>query len=90
MPDMFSNLWMPTVSSLGWPNCVPLARCHNNDFLSPDGILTIQIKVDLLAENFCRGGILKELSTLKKTHEELLAAKEDMSELLRTEVRFFS
>ena len=72
-----------TDRSWGWPNCIPLARCHNYDFLSPDGILTIQVRVDLLAENFSRGGFMKQLSTLKKTQEELSAVKEEMSGLKR-------
>ena len=72
-------------NSLGWPNCIPLWRCINNDLLSHDGILTIQVLVDVLAQNAvgCRGGVQKQLSTLNKTQEQLSAMREEMSGLKR-------
>merc|ERR1719192_713065 len=53
--------------SFGWD--IPLVRCYNNDFLSHDGILTIQVWVGVVAEQFSRARVLKQLSTLKKTQE---------------------
>ena len=55
-------------NSLGWPNCIPLWRCINNDLLSHDGILTIQVLVDVLAQNAvgCRGGVQKQLSAMRE------------------------
>ena len=35
--------------SLGWSKCVPHSRCFNNDYLSYNGVLTLKVKVHVLA-----------------------------------------
>ena len=69
----------------GLPNFVPLCRCYNNDLLSHDGILALDLRVDVFAENTLRGGggIQKQLSTLNKTQEQLSVVREEVSRLKR-------
>ena len=55
-------------NSWGWSSCVPLARCYNNDLLTNDGILKIEVIVVVLAENIPGGGgaVHAEISELKR------------------------
>ena len=66
--------------------CVPLSRCYNNDLLSHDGILTIEVKVDVFAEKTSEGAgdVQRQLSIINKkleTQEQLSSLKEKVSDL---------
>ena len=68
----------------GWPDCVRLSRCYNNDdLLSHDGILTIDVKVKVLAEKTSEGGgdVQRQLSILTKTQEQLSVMNKSLEKL---------
>ena len=57
----------------GVGKCIPHSRCVAGDLLSPDGTLTIKVKIDLLGEN-CPGGIQNQSEVkckLNKLNTEL-------------------
>ena len=68
--------------SYGWHNCIPLYKCLLNARLSDD-VLTIEVKVKVLAENIPGGGgdVQRQLSTMNKTLEKFLASKKEISSL---------
>ena len=59
----------PKENQWGWKKCLPHSRCVPGDLLSPDGSLTIQVKINLLGEN-CPGGI-QDQSGLKVNLDKL-------------------
>ena len=69
--------------SWGQSRCLPLSRCYNNDLLSHDGVLTIEVKVKVFAEKTSDGGsdVQKQLSILNKTLEKFSAVNEEVSDL---------
>ena len=66
--------------SCGWHNCVPNYMCLANASQSA-GILTIEVKVRVLAENIPGGGgdVQRQLSIMNKTLEKFLASKKEIS-----------
>ena len=56
-------------SAIGRGKCIPLSRCVVGDLLSPEGALTIQVKIDLLGEN-CPGGIQEQTGLKHKLDKQ--------------------
>ena len=64
----------------GRHNCIPLYKCLRNASHS-DEVLTIEVKVRVLAENIPGGGgdVQRQLSIMNKTLEKFLASKKEIS-----------
>ena len=73
----------------GWSRIpLPLSRCVPGDLLSPDGSLTIKVKINLLGEN-CPGGIQDQTGLkvkLDKLEKELTSIKSKQDKEL-TEIK---
>ena len=77
---VFDPKGAPKATSGTW-KCIPHSRCVVGDLLTPDGTLTIKVKIDLLGEN-CPGGIQEQLTGLKrKLYTELTEMKSKLRKI---------